>query len=145
MHHNPRRMERALESLAVVMPAYNESIVIEKVLPGWLDVVRKVEGDAKLLVIDDGSIDETGAILDRYKKREPLLLVHHQENTGHGRAILKGYTLALNQGFQWVFQVDSDGQFDPADFWKLWEKRTTASFVLAVRQREKDPIHRRWA
>jgi glycosyltransferase involved in cell wall biosynthesis len=51
--------------------------------------------DGRLIAVGDGSKDSTGVILDRLAEKEPRLLVHHQQNAGHGAAILAGYRMAI--------------------------------------------------
>ncbi len=127
----------------VVMPAYNEQECIREVCLEWLPVIQSVPG-ARLLVIDDGSTDGTPAILERLARENPALLVVRQPNGGHGRAILNGYRRALKMGCEWVFQVDSDGQFRAQDFSKLWVCAGRSRFVLGRRAERKDDFHRRW-
>lgn len=124
-----------LENVAAVMPAYNEAACIEQVVREWLDVV------SRLIVVNDGSRDETGAILDRLATECPGLCVIHQKNAGHGAALLNGYRTALENGTDWIFQTDSDGQFVAEDFWLLWERRQSADFLLGERaSRDDHPV-----
>ncbi|HYF52133.1 MAG TPA: glycosyltransferase family 2 protein [Planctomycetota bacterium] len=122
--------------LAIVMPAYNESGCIEAVARAWAGVAEKTGG--KLIVVNDGSRDDTGAILDRLKSELASLLVIHQSNAGHGSAIVRGYHEALANGARYVFQTDSDGQLLPEDFWKLWEQRGGHPFILGFREKRND-------
>jgi glycosyltransferase involved in cell wall biosynthesis len=127
----------------VVMPACNEQECIREVCREWLAVIQGLPG-ARLLVVDDGSTDGTPAILERLAGENPALLVVRQPNAGHGRAILHGYRRALEMGCEWVFQVDSDGQFRAQDFSKLWACAGRSRFVLGRRAERKDDFHRRW-
>ena len=77
--------------LAFVMPAYNEEACIEKVVSAWLGAMAKTglaNEVCKLVVVNDGSKDRTGEILDRAAAKEPRLQVIHQKNGGHGAALL---------------------------------------------------------
>lgn len=130
-------------SCIVVMPVYNEQECIGEVCLEWLPVIHSLPG-ARLLVIDDGSTDGTPAILEGLTRENPALLVLRQPNAGHGRAILNGYRRALELGCEWVFQVDSDGQFRAQDFSKLWACAGHSRFVLGRRAERKDSFHRRW-
>jgi len=126
--------------LAIVMPSYNEADCIETVLRAWLKVLDKVPGF--IVVVNDGSKDETGEILDRFAGAEPRLKVVHQANAGHGAAVLRAYREALGLGATYVFQTDSDDQFKPEDFWRLWERRELSPFVTGFRQARSDAFHR---
>ncbi|MGH7452991.1 MAG: glycosyltransferase family 2 protein [bacterium] len=127
-------------SLAIVMPAYNEADCIEEVVYAWLKVLQRVPGF--LLVVNDGSKDRTGEILNRIAISEPCLKVVHQANAGHGAAVLRAYREALKPGVTHVFQTDSDDQFKPEDFWQLWERREKSPFITGFRQARSDAFHR---
>lgn len=123
--------------LSIVMPAYNEQDIIETVVKIWsdfLDTHFKQLGQTRLIVVNDGSKDNTGAILDRIAPQYPHLLVVHQPNGGHGKAMVHAYRKALEIGSEWVFQTDSDDQFVPGDMLKLWQKRNESNFILGYRQ-----------
>ncbi|HTK04673.1 MAG TPA: glycosyltransferase family 2 protein [Candidatus Eisenbacteria bacterium] len=126
--------------LIVVMPAYNEEGCIARVCGAWLDVARRHGG--RLLVVNDGSRDATGAILDGLARTEPLLTVTHQPNRGHGPALMTAYRQALAAPVQYVFHVDSDDQFDPADFEALWDRRSGSKFLLGHRAARQDDAAR---
>ena len=79
------------------MPAYNEAGCIEEVVREWVTTV------GRLVVVNDGSRDATGEILDRLAKELPLLHVIHQGNAGHGVALMTGYRAALDLGVPWIF------------------------------------------
>ena len=126
--------------IVIVIPVYNESACIEQVTLDWVRVFDKLDG--RLIAVDDGSKDGTGAILDRLAENEPRLLVHHQQNAGHGAAILAGYHMAITLAPDYIFQTDSDNQIKPSEFWRLWERREQSPLVLGVRQDRNDAAHR---
>lgn len=132
--------------LTMAMPAYNEQACIRPVVEAWLRLIQAVaerEGAAcGMVVVNDGSEDSTGAILDELALAHPELKVVHQKNAGHGAAVLNAYTQACHLGSAWIFQVDSDDQFEPADFWKLWARRSSSPFILGRRLDRSDPLHR---
>jgi glycosyltransferase involved in cell wall biosynthesis len=127
--------------LAVVMPVYNEAGLVEAVVRGLeRDVLGRFGPDCRLIVVDDASTDGTSEILRRLAERNPQIQVEHLENNGgHGPAVCRGLDLAQAD---WVFQLDSDGQFDTSDFAKLWERRDEADLVVGVRRPRRDPVHR---
>ncbi|MBY0471633.1 glycosyltransferase family 2 protein [bacterium] len=126
-----------------VMPAYNEQDCIELVVNRWLAEGKRLFGDQfRLVVVNDGSKDSTGAILDKVAQGNSMLVVVHQKNGGHGAALIAAYRKALSLGTEYVFHVDSDDQFIPADFPKLWEKRDDSKFILGNRSQRHDAFHR---
>lgn len=122
--------------LSIVMPAYNEQDCIEKVVYNWTSFLKtKFPNDnTTLIVINDGSKDNTKALLDELDKKVENLTVVHQKNGGHGNAVVNGYRKALELGSEYVFQTDSDDQFVSEDFDKLWDKRSQSQFILGYRQ-----------
>lgn len=129
-------------SLTAVIPAYNEADCISKVVLAWSAELRKI-GTYKIIVINDGSRDNTGEILDQLAAQDAGICPIHQRNSGHGAAIIKGYNEALRLNSQWVFQVDSDDQFSPSNFADLWNLRESSPFILGQRKTRRDPLHRR--
>ena len=93
--------------LVVVIPAYNEEACIRDVVPHWIDGIAKVipVGSFKLLIINDGSRDNTGTILDELTGEYPNLIAKHQINGGHGNAIYNGYQMAVEMNPSFVFQT----------------------------------------
>lgn len=125
----------------VVMPVYNEEGCIGDVCREWLAEAGSME--YVLLLVDDGSTDRTAEILAELANSHSGIEVVCQANAGHGRAVVRGYREALERRAEWVFQVDSDGQFRATDFAKLWERRSSSSCVLGYRATRHDSWHRR--
>jgi hypothetical protein len=97
----------------VIVPAFNEAARIDGVVRG----VRAVAPDVDVLVIDDGSRDETAARAAEAGAR----VVSHVFNLGYGAALQTGYKYADRAGYAYVVQIDGDGQHDPADVPRLLE------------------------
>jgi dolichol-phosphate mannosyltransferase len=137
-------MQYQKTGLIVVIPVYNEQECIEEVLTSWGTFLARYLKDVsyKIVVVNDGSRDNTPKILDDIATRYPYLHVVHQQNGGHGEAVLNGYSIALKFDPDWVFQVDSDNQFLPEDFPKLWEQRSKSFFLLGNRKKRYDEFNR---
>lgn len=130
-------------SCVCVMPAYNEEGNVSHVIADWSDQLGRMFGDTyRIIIVNDGSRDTTGAILDGLSKTNNKLIVHHQVNQGHGAAVMNGYRLAVELDTETVFQTDSDNQFDAADFSKLWDRRGESKFILGFRQTRHDSSYR---
>ncbi|WP_266366281.1 glycosyltransferase family 2 protein [Tellurirhabdus rosea] len=131
--------------LSIVMPAYNEEECIHIVVASWIDLLNRQfpAQNTRLIVVNDGSKDRTGAILDSLKPQYPdKLEVVHQPNGGHGNAVVNGYRRAVAMESEYVFQTDSDDQFITDDFAKLWEKRHQSKFILGYREERYDALAR---
>jgi dolichol-phosphate mannosyltransferase len=135
-------VNQATESLIIVMPAYNEQDCIKKVITEWVDYIRSINVNFTFLIINDGSRDDTGILLDSIATEIPELSIVHQENSGHGKSLINGYVKATETEHDWVLQIDSDDQFLPEDFALLWEKRNLSQFILGRRKDRKDTLHR---
>ncbi|NDC40244.1 MAG: glycosyltransferase family 2 protein [Chitinophagia bacterium] len=137
-------MDYPKPGLIVVIPVYNEQECIEEVITSWGNFLNGYLKNTsfKIIVVNDGSKDNTPKILDNIKSSLPYLQVVHQQNGGHGNAVLNGYAEAMKQDPEWVFQVDSDNQFLPIDFPKLWERRNESDFILGYRKKRYDEFNR---
>jgi dolichol-phosphate mannosyltransferase len=90
----------------VVIPSYNEAESIERTIAGVLEVVPA----ASVLVVDDGSPDGTGAIVDRLAAADPRVrALHRGTRDGLGHAYLAGFQRALEDGYEIVVEMDADG------------------------------------
>src|ERR1700754_1180295 len=107
--------------LAVVIPVYNEEASLAALIKDWKLIFSATGAPFRIILIDDGSKDNSLTLLKAMQSADPTLQVHTQPNAGHGPAILKGYWLALDA--EWVFQIDSDHQLDTAAFAHLWANR----------------------
>ncbi|MFQ5601720.1 MAG: glycosyltransferase family 2 protein [bacterium] len=93
------------KKVAVLVPALNEAESIEKVISG----IKKVNSDYDIIVIDDGSTDETAVIA----KNAGVTVLSLPVNLGYGAALQTGYKYALMHGYDFTVQIDGDGQHDP--------------------------------
>ena len=131
--------------IAIAMPVYNEEGCIADVVRSWLSILDTAgffNQTGRLVVVNDGSKDGTGPILDELARKDTRLHVVHQKNGGHGSAVLRAYHECIELGATWIFQVDSDDQFEPSDFFKLWNRRQASHFSLGFRQKRFDALHR---
>lgn len=113
-----------MDSLYIVMPAYNEEENIEKVVEEWYKILEGKSDDSKLIIADFGSKDRTHEILENLKKeRFPKLEVLQTTNQFHGPKVIALYDYAIVNGIDYVFQTDSDGQTNPEEFESFWQMR----------------------
>ncbi|MHC4470362.1 MAG: glycosyltransferase family 2 protein [Planctomycetota bacterium] len=126
------------ETVSVVMPVYNEGAVIQEVIRDWLAVSDELGGALRLILINDGSRDDTRERIDAC--RHPLVRARHRENAGHGPSILEGYRTACRET-DWVFQVDSDNEISADQFPRLWEARDGLDGIFGYRaNRTQTPV-----
>jgi glycosyltransferase involved in cell wall biosynthesis len=100
-----------IPSLSVFFPAYNDAPSLPALVDAAFNILNKCADDFEVIVINDGSRDETAAVLDRltstYGSR--LRVITHSVNRGYGAALRSGFEAASKE---WVFYTDGDGQYD---------------------------------
>jgi glycosyltransferase involved in cell wall biosynthesis len=131
-----------MNKLYIIIPAYNESETIRTVVEEWHEIAVQTGADSRLVVIDDGSRDDTYALLTELAKKLPQFIPLSKPNSGHGATVLYGYHYALENGAESVFQTDSDGQTVPAEFWSFWEQREHFSALIGYRKNREDGFSR---
>jgi len=98
------------KTLAVVVPAHNEELLIRATLGAMPSIVDRV------YVVDDASPDGTAAAVDAHQAADPrVVLIRHTRNGGVGRAIVSGYKAALEERMDLVAVMAADNQMEPAD------------------------------
>lgn len=130
------------DRLFIVIPAYNEQDNIKQVVEDWYPIVDRYGTDSRLVVIDDGSRDDTFAILRKMSEKMPKLTALTKKNGGHGATILFGYKYALENGADYIFQTDSDGQTLPSEFETFWVSRNKYDITIGYRNRRRDGLSR---
>lgn len=131
------------DKLYIVIPAYNESENIIDVVNDWYPVVEQYGGEgSRLVVIDDGSKDNTYEILQTLAADRPLMEAVTKPNGGHGATVLYGYRYALDHGADYIFQTDSDGQTLSSEFGPFWDDRKQYDMVIGHRSHREDGFSR---
>lgn len=98
------------DSLSIALPCFNEQHNLERVVSQAVEVGRVVTKRLEVIVVDDGSTDDSPAVLHRLRDRYPeLRLIRHPDNRGYGAALRSAFAAARHQH---VFFTDGDGQFD---------------------------------
>lgn len=119
------------DSLLVIVPALNE----EGAIAGVVGSIHKHVPGAPVLVIDDCSSDHTSARA-REAGADVLSLPHH---LGLGGAVQAGYKLAYELGFDYVIRVDGDGQHDPRDIPRVFDKLKESGCEMVIGSRFAEP------
>lgn len=123
-----------MDSLYIVMPAYNEEANIEDVVKQWYPILEGKADNSKLIIADSGSSDRTHEILEELKANGyPKLEILSDTNRYHGPKLIAMYDYAIKNGIDYVFQTDSDGQTNPDEFAAFWEERNNHGAVIGYR------------
>lgn len=102
LNRQQRTLPRSLPTMSVIIPAYNEEKYIQRAVKS---VLRQTGVQFEVIVVDDGSTDHTGILLDKMGQRYPQLVVLHQNNQGKSRAINHGLAKATGE---LVMVLDAD-------------------------------------
>ncbi|HEX5441584.1 MAG TPA: glycosyltransferase family 2 protein [Ktedonobacterales bacterium] len=123
--------------ISVVLPAHNEEAVLADTITACVTTLSEIAPDYEIIVVDDGSTDQTGAIAEEYAARNPhIRVVHNRPQRGYGGALIAGFN-AMTKPL--TFFMDADGQFDIRDLAGLLPLREQGHrAVLGYRLRRKD-------
>ena len=135
-----------MEKLYIIAPAYNESDNIRNFIDDWYPIIETYNGNgnSRLVIVNDGSTDNTYEILQECARTRPLLKPLTKQNGGHGEAVLFGYRHAIVHGADCIFQTDSDGQTDPTEFHQFWNLHHEYDAVIGNRPKRQDGLYRRF-
>lgn len=116
------------------MPAYNEEENIEHVVRDWYQILGGASQASQLVVADSGSKDSTHDILLGLKAADcPQLTILDTGNQFHGPKLIAMYDYAIENGADFIFQTDSDGQTNPAEFAAFWDARNDYDAIIGNR------------
>jgi len=127
-------------SISLVLPAYNEADNIEPMIAEAAPVLAAVAEAFEILVVDDGSADDTAGVTRRVMETEPhVRLVQHPVNRGFGAAVLTGFAHAQ---MEWIFYTDADRQFVLSDLERFVPLMDQADLIAGYRAPRRDPFMR---
>ena len=127
-----------MDKKLVIIPTYNEIENAEKIIRA----VFALDGGYQILIIDDGSPDGTAAAVKELMKEVPerLFIIERSGKLGLGTAYLTGFRWALEQGYDYVFEMDADFSHAPTDLPRLYAACAEEGADFAVGSRYKDGV-----
>jgi dolichol-phosphate mannosyltransferase len=122
----------------IVVPVHNEGASIEETLREFYAIAQSKGHAVRFIVCEDGSIDDSQAALKKAAETLPIVLLSEQKRKGYSRAVIDGFKATESEliGF-----IDSDGQCDPGDFDRLYQKITSSGADLVVGYRNPRQDH----
>lgn len=134
-------------SLTVFFPAYNDAASLPALLEKTFHTLAEHVADYEVIVVNDGSRDNTEGLLEALSARYAphLRVVTHETNRGYGAALRSGFAAAQKD---FVFYTDGDGQYDPGELplllkeMELEQKGLAIGFVNGYKIARSDPAHR---
>lgn len=133
-----------IESLSVFFPAFNDAPSLPGLVSKTFEVLEAEAADYEVIVVNDGSHDNTGEVLAELAKRfgPRMRVITHSSNRGYGGALRTGLSEARKD---WVFYTDGDGQYDVGELPSLLrEVRLDVGLVNGYKLERNDPWHRIW-
>lgn len=119
-----------MSNTLIIIPTYNECENVRVIAPAVFDAAP----DVNILFVDDNSPDGTGAIIDEMAAADSRVKVmHRQEKDGLGRAYIAGFKWALENGFEYIFEMDADFSHNPKDIPALRDAAETADLAIGSR------------
>jgi dolichol-phosphate mannosyltransferase len=120
------------ENALVIVPTFNERQNIARIIESVLAQDPRIS----ILVVDDGSPDGTGALVDEIAASNPRVhIIHRPRKMGLGTAYLAGFRWALERDFEYIFEMDADFSHDPGHLPQFLEAARDADLVLGSRYR----------
>lgn len=128
-------------SLSVFFPAYNDAGTIASLVIAAHSTAQRLTPDFEILIINDGSADNTADIADELARTYPeVRVIHHRKNRGYGGALRSGFAEARKDV---IFYTDGDGQYDPTELAVLWPHLSAdVDLVNGYKISRSDPWHR---
>jgi dolichol-phosphate mannosyltransferase len=118
----------------VIVPTYNE----RENIPKLIDAVLAQSPILDVLVVDDGSPDGTGAIVDERAAADSRVhIIHREKKLGLGTAYLAGFKWALERPYEFVFEMDADFSHDPQHLPQFLSSIENADLVIGSRYRDR--------
>jgi dolichol-phosphate mannosyltransferase len=129
----PSRSEKGLaERALIIIPTYNERLNIARIIDSALSQDARLE----VLVVDDGSPDGTGAVVDEIAATNPRVhILHRGKKLGLGTAYLAGFRWGIERQYDLMFEMDADFSHDPAHLPEFLATIENADLVLGSRYR----------
>jgi glycosyltransferase involved in cell wall biosynthesis len=128
-------------SLSIVLPVYNEGENIRHLVAGLIANIKNYINDFEIILVNDGSTDESVEIINSLAKQYPVLrIIANSRNKGYGFAIRGGI---YNATKKWLLIMDADGQFEIDDLKAFWDKKLSYDFIIGYRKERKDNSYRK--
>lgn len=129
-----------IKELSIFFPFWNEEKNIENVILPAVKVAERVADKWEILIIDDGSSDNTLKIANRLaSKNSKIRVITHSPNRGYGAALKDGFS---NSKYEYVVFTDGDAQFDFSEVDKFIQEIDSADIVIGFRKKRQDKITR---
>jgi glycosyltransferase involved in cell wall biosynthesis len=122
-----------LPSLSVFIPCFNEAENLDPLIVSLLTFLPEISRQFEVIIINDGSRDQTGVLADALSRKHPeVKVVHHPRNLGYGMALRSGFKSAR---YEWTFFTDGDRQFNVRELLKFIPFTTNCRVIIGYREK----------
>ncbi|OGD86620.1 hypothetical protein A2Z23_01090 [Candidatus Curtissbacteria bacterium RBG_16_39_7] len=129
-----------IPAISVFFPAHNEEKNIQKSVLQALVILPQVAQEFEIIVIDDGSIDKTAAIVKRIANKKPAVkLISHKTNLGYGASLKTGF---YSSRYPLICFTDSDGQFDFSEIKFFLPHLKRSDLIVGYRRKRAEGLMR---
>lgn len=120
--------------ISLFFPVYKDEKTVERVTKKSIEVLSRLTQNWEIIIINDGSPDQSGPIADELARQDSRIrVIHHEKNLGYGAAIQRG--LQASQG-GWIFFTDGDDEYDVRDFLKIYRLKEFYDLIITFRYRK---------
>lgn len=131
---------KKLKSLSIFFPVFNEEANLEVLLNQALRIIPQIAKQYELLIINDGSTDDSLKIAQKIaKKHNEIKVLSHPSNLGYGEVLKTGIKQSQ---YEWIFWTDSDLQFDLAEIVNLVRESNKYQAIIGYRKKRVEGIFR---
>lgn len=128
-------------SISAFFPCYNEQATVEALTRKTAAVLARLTDDYEVIIVNDGSKDDTGAVADRLASEIPhVRVIHHPQNKGYGSALQSGFRAAIKE---LVFYTDGDNQFNVEELADILPLIDTCDIVSCYRLNRQEGFTRK--
>ena len=128
--------------VSAMFPCYNDGETIAGLVDDVHGALAPLVDALEVIVVNDGSADNSRKVLDELATTRPwLVVIHHERNRGYGGALISGFTAAR---YEWIFYTDGDAQYDAKEAALLVPLATDeVDIVQGFKLGRGDPLHRK--
>jgi glycosyltransferase involved in cell wall biosynthesis len=117
--------------ISLFFPVYRDEATVERVTAKALKVLAELASEYEVIIVDDSSPDNAGAIADQLTRTYPeVRAIHHERNLGYGRALRTGFGAAR---YEWICFTDGDDEYEIDDLRRMFRLREYYDLIIGFR------------